>query len=146
MDKEKYIKKGAYFAVKNEASFKKVYLHVNDGTGMYHPKHYGLYECFTVETQHIYGTEEELLFMLGVVSDLKEELIFDIDSDLIENEVLEEMVKIAKREGIDIQEKSSDKAYDDYYNHSEKFDAGNYFYFFKMGKIYLKSCEKYIGL
>lgn len=117
---KKYIKKGSYFAVKSEAVFRKLYLSVNDGTGRYRMKHYGIYECFTEETQHIYGTEEELLFILGVVSELKEELNFNISAELIEKEILNEMIKIAKQEEMEIEAENSETAYDKYFNHSEK--------------------------
>lgn len=156
--REKYIKLGGIAAVEHKASFEKEELHVaykEDEKGIYfHGKHYGMYGCFTVMTQWTYGTKEDLLFVLGVMSNHKDDMETDTHEfyksmtearekayAMAERDTLEEMKRIGKLEGIEVIADNQREAYDKYFNHSNKFMGDNYFYHFRLGKELFHECE-----
>lgn len=151
---EKYKIIGATALIDKEASFEKVYLYTSNGDRTYKPIHYGLYRCFTVMTQHTYGTKEELLFILGVMSSHRNEMETDthefykkqtqnrkraIDMALIDE--LNEMKRIGKIVGIDVVADTANEAYKKYFDHSNQFDTGNYFYWYRIGRLLFHECE-----
>lgn len=157
--RQKYIKIGGIAAVKNKATFEKEELHVaykeNDKQIFFKGKHYGLYGCFTVMTQWTYGTKEDLLFVLGVMSTHKDDIETDTHEfyksmtetrekayKLAEIDTLEEMKRIGKIGGIDVVADSESEAYDKYFNHSDKFMGDNYFYHFRIGRALFHECEE----
>lgn len=151
---EKYKIKGATALIDNEASFEKVYLYTNKGNRIYKPVHYGLYGCFTVMTQHTYGTKEELLFILGVMSSHRNEMETDTHEfykkpthnrksaiDMAIEDELNEMKRIGKIVGIEVVADTTNEAYKKYFDHSAQFDTGNYFYWYRIGKLLFHECE-----
>lgn len=156
--RDKYIKLGGIAAVEHGATFEKENLHVaeketKDGIYFYE-KHYGLYGCFTVMTQWTYGTKEDLLFILGVMSFHNDKMETDTHEfyksmtetkenayKLAESDTLEEMKRIGEIEGIEVIAETEKEAYEKYFNNSNKFMGNNYFYHFRMGKILLHECE-----
>lgn len=156
--KQKYIKIGGISAVENKADFEKEELHVacreTDKEIFFDCKHYGLYGCFTVMTQWTYGTKEDLLFVLGVMSTHKSDMQTNTHEfykemtkaredayRLAEIDTLEEMKRIGKIEGIDVEAESENEAYEKYFNNSDKFMVDNYFYHFKIGRVLFRECE-----
>lgn len=152
--REKYIALGGVAAVEHGANFKKETMYVADDGIHFGGKFYGMYGCFTVMTQHTYGTKEDLLFILGVMSNHKEEMETDTHEfykamtetrknayELAAEETLEEMKRIGKLEGVEVVAENHDEAYDKYFNHGGKMMAHNYFYHFRMGKALLHECE-----
>lgn len=154
-----YIRLGGIYAVENEASFEKVELYVGGNGRNFYGKHFGLYKCFTVMTQHTYGTKEELLFILGVMSTHKNDMETDTHEfykswndarneayKLAEEDTLKEMKRIGLLEGIYVQADTYRDAYDKYFNHGSKFLTGNYFYWYKIGKALFHECEIISGI
>lgn len=157
--KQKYIKIGGIAAVENKADFEKEELHVayreTDKEIFFDRKHYGLYGCFTVMTQWTYGTKEDLLFVLGVMSTHKSDMQTNTHEfykeitktrenayKLAEIDTLEEMKRIGKIEGIDVVAESENEACEKYFNNSNKFTENNYFYHFKIGRVLFRECEE----
>lgn len=157
-NREKYIALGGIAAVENKATFEKEELHVAEKETeegiFFGGKHYGLYGCFTVMTQWAYGTKEDLLFILGVMSTHNDEMETNTHESyktmtetrekayrLAELDTLEEMKRIGKIEGIEVVAESEREAYEKYFNHSNKFMGDNYFYHFRLGKALLHECE-----
>ena len=155
--REKYIALGGLAAVEHGASFEEETMYVAEDCKHYEGKFYGMYSCFTVMTQHTYGTKEDLLFILGVMSAHKEEMETDThefykeDTEvrkkaylLAEQETLEEMKRIGKLEGVEVVATTERQAYDMYFNHGCKMMGGNYFYYFRLGKVLLHECESMV--
>lgn len=151
---EKYKAIGATALIDGEASFKKVYLYTSKGDRIYRPVHYGLYECFTVMTQHTYGTKEELLFILGVVSSHRNEMETDTNEfykkptlnrksaiDMALEDELNEMKRIGEIVEIEVVADTANEAYKKYFDHSTQFNAANYFYWYRIGKLLFHECE-----
>lgn len=161
--RSRYIMLGGLYSVENEARFEKVYLHVSNDGRCFSGKHYGLYGCFTVMTQHTYGTKDELLFILGVMSTHKDNMetdthefykswndVREISYMLAAEDTLDEMKRIGELEGINVEAETYREAYDKYFdnetNHTSKFLAGNYFYWYRIGKALLHECEIVSGI
>lgn len=155
--REKYIALGGIAAVEHGAHFKKEKMYVAEDCKHYEGKFYGMYGCFTVMTQHTYGTKEDLLFILGVMSTHKDEMETDTHEfyktmtnarekayELAECETLEEMKRIGKLEGLEVVASTYQQAYDMYFNHGNKFIGDNYFYYFRMGRVLLHECESIV--
>ncbi|MEY8352526.1 hypothetical protein AALB39_04125 [Lachnospiraceae bacterium 54-53] len=151
---EKYKALGAATLIDEEASFEKVYLNTSKEGVLYKPVHYGLYSCFTVMTQHTYGTRDELLFILGVMSSHRNNMETDthefykeptnnrisaIEMALIDE--LNEMKRIGKITGINVTADTAEEAYNKYFDHSSQFLTGNYFYWYRIGKLLFHECE-----
>ena len=113
--REKYIALGGVAAVEHGANFKKETMYVADDGIHFGGKFYGMYGCFTVMTQHTYGTKEDLLFILGVMSSHNDKMETDTHEFyksmteirkkaylLAESDTLEEMKRIGKIEGIEV--------------------------------------------
>lgn len=156
--REKYIALGGLAAVEHKARFEQETMYVAEDCKHYGGKFYGMYSCFTVMTQHTYGTKEDLLFVLGVMSSHKDEMETDTHEfyksmtetrenayELAEQETLEEMKRIGKLEGVEVIAKNHNEAYDKYFDHGGKMMAHNYFYHFRMGKVLLHECEAVVG-
>lgn len=155
--REKYIALGGLAAVERSASFKEVTMYVAEDLRHYEGKFYGMYQCFTTMTQHTYGTKEDLLFVLGVMSTHKDEMETGTHEfyktmtetrekayKLAEQETLEEMKRIGKLEGVEVKANTTDQAYDMYFNHGCKMMGDNYFYNFRLGKALLHECESMV--
>lgn len=155
--REKYMALGGIAAVEHCASFKEVEMYVAEDCKHYESKFYGMYECFTTMTQHTYGTKEDLLFILGVMSTHKDEMETNTHEfyktmtdarekayELAEKETLEEMKRIGKLEGEEVKADTVDQAYNMYFNHGDKFIGYNYFYYFRLGKALLHECESMV--
>lgn len=154
MTREDYIKIGGTSAIENKASFEKICLYVSNDGKHYNGKHYGLYGCFTVMTQHTYGTKEELLFILGVMSTHGDKMETDTHAfykkmtdirekayAMAEVDTLEEMKRIGKLEGVEVEAENQREAYDKYFSDTDKFMGDNYFYWYRMGKALYRECE-----
>lgn len=157
--RDKYIAIGGKYAVEHEAKFEKERLYVSEDYKNYTGKHYGLYGCFTVLTQHTYGTTDELLFILGVMSTHKSYMDTGIHEfyksltdarqkayALAEDDTLNEMKRIGALEGIEVLAKTHREAYDRYFSFGPKIFAGNYFYHYRIGKALLHECEIVSGI
>lgn len=157
--RDKYIAIGGRYAVEHEAKFEKETLYVSEDNIHFYSKHYGLYECFTVMTQHTYGTPDELLFVLGVMSTHKDDMEHDTHEfyksltdtrmkayELAEKDALNEMKRIGALEGIEVAAETYREAYDKYFDHGGKILANNYFYHYRLGKALLHECEIISGV
>ena len=156
---DKYKALGSIAAIELCAKFDKINLYVSvykNNEECYEPAHYGLYSCFTNMTQWVYGTPDELLFILGVMSthkDIIENGIYEFykkDADdyakaieLAFVDVLKEMKRIGHLNYINIAAETSEEAYAKYFTRSyNKFEeAANYFYFYKAGRVTFHKCE-----
>lgn len=156
---EKYKTIGATALIDGEASFEKVYLYTSNGDRTYKPVHYGLYNCFTVMTQNTYGSKEELLFILGVMASHRNEMetgTHEFYKNLTSNrkraitmaleDELNEMKRIGKIVGIEVVADTANEAYKKYFDHSTQFNTGNYFYWYRIGKLLFHECELIVGL
>lgn len=157
--RNKYIAIGGKYAVEHEAHFSKEELYVSEDYKHFYGKHYGLYGCFTVMTQHTYGTADELLFILGVMSTHKDDMEHDTHEfykeltkarqhayALAEKDVLHEMKRIGAIEGLEVMADTYREAYDKYFDPGHKILDNNYFYHFKIGKALLHECEIVSGI
>lgn len=157
--RNKYIAIGGRYAVEHEAKFKKETLYVSEDYIHFTGKHYGLYECFTVMTQHTYGTPDELFFILGVMSTHKDDMEHDTHEfykeltkarqhayALAEKDTLNEMKRIGAIEGVEVIADTHRESYDKYFDHVCKILANNYFYHFRIGKALLHECEIVSGI
>jgi|GEM_PF-4115890 len=141
------------FKYHNDDFLEEVNLYVcENNDGHYRGKFFGLYSFFTERTQHIYGTPEELYFILAASKyfDGKEEYLFpeaagqfyrtgekDIQgqaSELAEADTVAEMKRIASFYKIEIAETDEDEIYDKYFDGTGIFLAHNYFYWHRQGK------------
>lgn len=150
---EKYKTIGVKAAIECEAKFEKEYLYTKNNFNEYEPVHYGLYICFTVMTQHTYGTPDELLFILGVMfahnADI-EPYTHEFYKEGTDNYIkamtmavqdeLIEMKRIGEINGIIIDSENPSEAYDKYFNR-DKFIASNYFYYYRIGRYMFHECE-----
>lgn len=157
--RNKYIAIGGKYAVEHEAHFSKEELYVSEDYKHFYGKHYGLYGCFTVMTQHTYGTADELLFILGVMSTHKYDMEHNTHEfyktmtdarkkayEMAEKDTLNEMKRIGALEGVEVIADTKDEAYKKYYNDGCKFMASNYFYYYRIGKALLHECEIVSGI
>lgn len=157
--KDKYIVIGSKIAIESEAKFEKEKIYASDDGIHFCPKHFGLYKCFTVMTQHTYGTPEELLFILGVMSKHKDEMetntheFYKTLTDkremayaMSEEDTLKEMKRIGSIYGVEVDSETYREAYEKYFNHTKNFMGDNYFYHYRIGKALLHECEIVSGV
>jgi hypothetical protein len=146
------IKIGSKEVIRQKAKFKEVDLYCWNGkyglttignetykTKPYEGVFFGLYQMFTEETQHTYGTEDDLLFILGAIK-----LVIDnkvSDHNLPPKEVYEQgisdtvsyMKRIANQYNVTIINDDYNKVYDEI-EKSEWFNPCNYFSWYRNGR------------
>lgn len=146
-----------------DSIFDPVYLYYSKDGVKYVPTDFGLRKFFTVQTQHFYGTDSEILYALNVLDSVPDELavvdIFDIlvmhntqimkamfdgkidaiqftkPDDRIYDDTIAEMKRILKLLDIEYEEGLDyNEMHDRYFEKSKHFDVSNYFYFFRVGR------------
>ena len=125
------------------AKIKKLELYCSDGDGNLKSEFFGIYALFTWKTQHIYGTIEELAYILGILGlNLEDKpLIYCEDNfNKAEKDTVKHMKYVADLYGIKIKENDYDEIYEKYFCNCKHFLGGNYFYNFLIGKeIYYRN-------
>lgn len=135
---EQIINIGARESIKQEADFNEVGIYYSNDGRLYKPEFIDLYEMFTIETQHTYGSEDDLLFILGAVKILKDNHIKpSFPTDEVYSEGLKDTITYMKKIGKlkDIEVNSND--FNDLYKELEvsgKFNIGNYFSWYRNGR------------
>lgn len=132
------IKIGSKEAIRKEADFEELELYCSIDGITYEPKHFGIYQMFTEESQHTYGTEDELLFMLGALKilkkhNIKEQLSNEKVYEIGMTDTINNMKDIANQYGINLESNNFDMIYDEL-EQSKKFSVDNYYSDYRNGK------------
>lgn len=129
---------GAKESVRQKAKFDEVDLYCSDDGKLFESKFIDLYQMFTIETQHTYGSEYDLLFILGALKVLKDN---QIKVTLPTSEVydrgmkntIEYITKIGKIKNVNLNCSNFHELHNELED-SGKFNISNYFCWYRNGR------------
>lgn len=134
---EEVNKIGIEVAGERNIKFKEQDLYYAEDCKTYVPEFHGLYGMFTEETQHTYGSKDELYFILGARKILKDHNIKislpAFNAQVLLDDVKSYMKNIAESKGIKVTGDGFDDL-DTIFDKSGNFDIGNYFWYYRNGK------------